>query len=160
MLLPSSAPRARYVTRSQIPSDIVITGNVIVGWPENPNGLVLGRGIGVFGAERIRIVDNRITRTRSSGILVAGSPNPESIDPQTGQPWRSADVLIAGNTVVDAGQNTVGSAAFVRDPHPEGILVTDSDRVEIRGNAVTNSYGEPLVVRDCRGCDVQTDVAR
>lgn len=140
------------VNRKVLPYNVVVRDNVIRGWPANPNGLALGRGISVLAATRVRIEGNVIDRTHSAGILVAPSTRPFSFDAETGRPWRSSDIQVTGNRVVDAGQNFVGSSRVVGEPSHEGILVKKSDDVWVWDNTVLRPYGDSVTFRDCRRC--------
>lgn len=144
----------RHEVVGPLPTEIVISQNYIEGWPGNPNGLALGRGINVNAATHVRIVENIIVRTHSYGILVKDAPNSQSIDPETGNPWRSDHILIADNVVREAGQNVLGSAQIVQEPGHDGIAIRGGDQVSIRNNAVTDSYGQDIVLYDCYDCSV------
>lgn len=134
-----------------LPYDILVRDNVIRGWPGDPNGLLLGRGIMIMAARRVGVVGNMIERTESAGILVAPSTRPFSYNPETGEPWRSADIGIVDNEIRDAGQNYDGD-----DPEEQagrdGLLVKEADNVWSLRNTITNPYGQPTAFFDCRGC--------
>lgn len=136
-----------------IPYNIVVRNNEIHGWPENPNGLQIGRGIALQALTKVVVSNNLVERTHSDGILLAGSTRSFSKDPKTGERWRSSDIDIVGNRVVDAGQNYKGSHKDIREPGHNGITVKASDNVTLRENDVTNSYGKDVWFgRDCKKC--------
>lgn len=137
--------------RDALPHDVLVQDNVIRGWESNRNGLLLGRGITVMAARRVGIVGNVVDRTHSAGILVAPSTRPFSRNPATGEPWRSADISIVDNEILDAGQNYDGPGA-PKSSGRDGVLVKQSDRVWAVGNTITNPYGRTTAFYDCRSC--------
>lgn len=138
--------------KQRLPHGVLVKDNVIRGWRANPNGLALGRGISVLAATRVRLEGNLIDRTHSAGILVAPSTRGFSTDPDTGLPWRSSEIQITGNRVVEAGGNAVGSSRLVEEPNEGGILVKSSDRVSLWDNRVVRPVGGTVVLYDCRRC--------
>ena len=137
--------------RDSLPRDILIRDNVIRGWTENPNGRLLGRGITIMASRRVGVVGNLVERTHSAGILIAPSTRSFSYNPETKQPWRSADVSVVDNEIRDAGQNFDGRG----DPEEsgrDGLLVKQADRVWSVGNTITNPYGKAVAFYDCRAC--------
>lgn len=138
--------------RKALPYRVVVRDNVIRGWSANPNGLALGRGIAVLAATRVRLEGNVIDRTHSAGILVAPSTRDFSFDAANGAPWRSSDIQITGNRIVDAGQNVVGSSPEIDEPLHDGILVKESDDVWVWDNTVVDPFGEAVAFYDCVRC--------
>ena len=137
--------------RDALPHDILIKDNTIRGWPRNPNGLLLGRGITIMASTRVGVVGNVVDRTHSAGILVAPSTRPFSYDPDTGRPWRSSHVSIVDNVIRDAGRNYDGGP---RDRAERvGVLVKESDHVWSVGNTITNPLGRATAFYDCRRCE-------
>jgi hypothetical protein len=147
----------RAANRRSLPYRVVVRNNVIRGWPSNPNGLALGRGISVLAATRVRLEGNVIHRTHSAGILVAPSTRSFSVDPENGVPWRSSRIQITQNRIVEAGQNFVGSSPQVDEPSHEGILVKDSDHVWVWDNTVVRPFGDGVSFLDCRRCVGESD---
>jgi Pectate lyase superfamily protein len=143
------------VNRESLPYRVVVRDNVIRGWRSNPNGLALGRGISVLAATRVRLEGNLIRRTHSAGILVGPSTRDFSVDPANGVPWRSSHIQIAGNRVVEAGQNYVGSSPPVDEPGHDGIVVKQSDHVWVGGNKVLRPFGALVTFHDCHRCTGQ-----
>jgi hypothetical protein len=138
--------------RKRLPYRVVVEDNVIRGWPKNHNGLALGRGISVLAATRVRLQGNLIHRTHSSGILVAPSTREFSVDPRTRAPWRSSDIQILGNRIVEAGRNAAGSSSVTDHPNRNGVLVKRSNRVRVWRNSIVRPRGAKVAFFDCRKC--------
>jgi hypothetical protein len=136
----------------ELPHDIVLRNNRIIGWPDNPNGLQLGRGIALLAATKVTLIGNQIDRTHSHGVLVAPSTRSFSTDPATGERWHSSYIDILGNSIVDAGQAYTESDPRIDEPGHDGIAVKLSDHVTIRDNTITNPYGRDIMLRSCEDC--------
>ena len=138
---------------SELPTDLVVRGNTILGWDGNPNGLLLGRGIVILASRRVLVQGNLVDRTHSYGILISGSTRQFSRDPSTGERWRSSDIAVVRNRVVDAAQNLPGSLPVaIISGGKDGIKVTSSDRVLVERNTIVSPYGERVVLDDCEEC--------
>lgn len=135
-----------------LPYKIAIRDNKVRGWPKNPNGQLLGRGLVVLAATDVELSGNVVDRTHSYGILVAPSTRQFSTDPATGEPWRSSDIEITENRILNAGQNYPGSDPNISEPGHDAIILKRSDRVRLKGNFVENPYGRVLAMYDCRDC--------
>jgi hypothetical protein len=155
--LPSPQP----VNDSALPTDIRITGNRILGWPSNPNGRALGRGIVLGAVTHVLVQHNAITRTYGAGVQVIGCTRgrcpPGAVDPASGAPWRSSDVRVLDNTITAAGRLRAGSTidAAVGPQSHAGIALDSTDDSTVWGNVVTGSAGAAVEVGDCRRCRVQ-----
>lgn len=142
--------------RAELPTDLVVRDNRVLGWQRNRNGLLLGRGIVVLAARRVLIRDNVVDRTHSYGILISGSTRDFSRDPRTGEKWRSSHITVARNRVEDAAQNLPGSRPVaVIGGGRDGVRVTSSDDVDVVDNTIVNSYGRDLVFVDCHRCTAE-----
>jgi len=137
----ATASQAPVVSR---PSDFVISNNTIHGWPADPNGLMLGRGIAIISAVRVTITNNLIDRTAGDGILIVYDD--KTSDLGTNPAGHSSYITVTGNRIQDAGQdrgsNPAGSPNNVR----AGLQVRGADHVLIRDNTITNSAGPPTAV--------------
>lgn len=129
------------VRRTKAVHRVRLSRNKILGWDENVNGLMLGRGIAVLGARRVKVTNNQVERTHSTGILVSGAGRPGLIDPATDKPWRSHRVLVRENDVRDAGLLSRGSKDFIPVGLLGGFVCKDSDHVEVRRNGVHAAVG-------------------
>jgi hypothetical protein len=150
---------------SALPTNIQITDNTIAGWSSNPNGRSLGRGIALNGVNGVLVKDNSVNGSYSAGILVGGCishlcPN-GTLDPSTGQPWRSKNVQVLNNSITNAGQLSIGSlidqlvdgAAQSKN----GLDFYGTDDSTASGNTITNSLGAAVDVTDCNDCTIQSD---
>lgn len=140
----------RALSGKALPTDIRIEKNVVLGWREDPNGMMLGRGIALLAVDGAVVSRNRVESTASAGILVRGSPNPQSVDPTTGRPWRSSRIRIAQNVVRDIADPSRGTALEDESSRPPGAInVAGANLVAISQNDVA---GGGIYVRDCRLC--------
>jgi hypothetical protein len=139
-----------------LPYGILIDDNVIHGWPRDPNGQLLGRGITIMAATHVGVVGNRIDTTHSAGILVAPSTRAFSVNPATGLPWRSSDVSIVDNVVIEAGRSS-RSALEPEDTGRGGVVAKSATRLRVAGNTVERSHGRHIALYDCRACVVGED---
>jgi hypothetical protein len=122
-------------------TNITITDNVIEGWPKNPNGLQLGRGIalnGVGGPDANTVAGNFIANTYSAGLMLSGC----TLD-WCGSTTTLPDTQItaADNWIVNAGQDYKGSIEGQENQPAYGIYLFNlKSPVNITGNAVANAY--------------------
>ena len=144
------------MTNSEIlPTDIEITGNRISGWAEDPNGLVLGRGIALLSVTHVVVSDNHVARTAGAGILLRGAASRDSVNPLDGKPWVSSSVEISDNVVQDAA---VFAQTSTLDPQylgRHGIDVEHAQDVVVSDNEVHAAVGQPVVMRHCTQCRIE-----
>jgi len=128
------------VSRTKAVNRVRLVRNKVLGWHRNVNGLMLGRGISVLGARRVKVLHNTVKRSHSAGILVSGAGRGGLVDPATGKPWRSHRIVVTDNRIVDGSVLSIGS-----DDVPTGLLggfvCKSSNRVEVRRNRVEASVG-------------------
>jgi hypothetical protein len=142
-----NTPPAPVNTTSR-PYDLTVSDNTIEGWPSNPNGQSLGRGILLSSVgPDVTVTGNTITDTFSSGIKVVGSEQAPDIDPQTGAPWLSTGVTVEGNVITDAGQLSVGCAppaCATLGSTIDGVDVNGAENTSVKGNTIRDPRGQPV----------------
>jgi Pectate lyase superfamily protein len=105
------------------PTDARITNNVIQDCTARTVYGSTPRGILLFGADRVSVDSNTISRVLASGILVGSGSN-----------RRGTNLSVTNNAVTGAGTNNNTS-----DVPSNGILVLGADHVVLAGNQVTGS---------------------
>jgi hypothetical protein len=134
------------------PSNVVIERNRILGWRRDPNGLQLGRGIALLAVNNVIVRNNYVRRTVSSGLLVAGSARPGDLARLTGDTWGSSQVLLAGNTVIDAGADRSNNRNTDFGGIGAAIVAEDSDHVTLRSNVLVRPAQGRVVFSQCQAC--------
>jgi hypothetical protein len=140
---------------SALPTDITISDNTIAGWPNNPNGKQLGRGIALNGVNGASVTGNTITNTYSAGLEVSGCT--ARWCGGTFAKWPATNITATGNTITNAGQNYAGSTEGQNSQPTYGVYVYNSAvPVTISGNTITNSLSGPVLNAGCTGgCAIQ-----
>ncbi len=133
--------------KSSVPSchclatNITITDNNIDGWPKNPNGLQLGRGIalnGVGGPDMNTVTGNYISNTYSAGLMLSGCTL-DWCGSTTTLP--DTQIIATDNWIVNAGQDYKGSIEDQENQPAYGIYIFNlKSPVNITGNAIANAY--------------------
>jgi hypothetical protein len=122
-------------------TNITITDNRIDGWPKNPNGLQLGRGIalnGVGGPDTNTVTGNYISNTYSAGLMLSGCTL-DWCGSTTALP--DTQIIATDNWIVNAGQDYKGSIEGQENQPAYGIYVFNlKSPVNITGNAIANAY--------------------
>jgi len=138
-----------------LPTDFTISDNTISGWPSNPNGKQLGRGIALNGVNGASVTDNLITNTYSAGLEVSGCNSKWCGG--TYARWPVTNVTATGNTIMNAGQNYAGSIEGQGGQPTYGVYVYNAVApVTISGNTITNSLSGPVLNAGCiGGCTIQ-----
>jgi polygalacturonase len=134
------------------PSGFTVTGNTINGWPSNPNGIQLGRGILVMSDLNVTVTNNTVNRTESDGIVITDDEDAQSGG--TGADTYSEYITVTGNTIENAGQDYSQSDSKGLNLHA-GLYILNADYITFTGNTITNSYGQNEVVTNCSDCTVK-----
>ncbi|HZC25729.1 MAG TPA: right-handed parallel beta-helix repeat-containing protein, partial [Actinopolymorphaceae bacterium] len=120
---------------------VVVSGNQIGG--TYLAGIYLYSRCGNFPHRRIEVSGNTLTGTNTGRL----SYTPGAIALQSLQRGRSsADVLVADNAV----RQTPYAGIWVGGPTPLGTKLADLQRLEIRGNDITDAGGQPLDISDAQ----------
>lgn len=138
----------------ELPYDIRIVDNRIVGWDSDPNGEILGRGIALLAVEDVEVIGNVITRTAGPGIMVRGAPGGGSVNPDDGLVWSSRGITIAGNAVSEAAVHSLTSTLPASYQGVGGIEVSDAFDVVAENNSVDAAVGEDYEVSNCDSCAI------
>lgn len=125
------------------PEDFTIIDNSIDGWPVDPNGLQMGRGIEISGAVNVLVKFNTINRTVSDGILIMSDLY--SLKHPNAVRTYSSGVQVLDNNILNAGQDEGVDFGGTRDPRA-GLQVVGADRLTIAGNKIMHPYGPDRVV--------------
>jgi hypothetical protein len=138
-----------------LPTDITISDNTITGWPNNPNGKQLGRGIALNGVNGASVTGNTIKNSYSAGLEVSGCT--AKWCGGTFAKWPATNITATGNTITNAGQNYAGSTEGQNSQPTYGVYVYNSAApVTINGNTITNSLSGPVLNAGCTGgCTIQ-----
>jgi polygalacturonase len=145
---------SRSTNESALPTRVTIQNNAVIGWRTDPNGLLLGRGVALLAVENVAVRGNRISNSAGAGIMVRGSVSPLSIDPATGELWRSRDVLLTENTIVNAGRHATTSTSNPGSDSPNGIDIDRAVGVVAHRNRIVDPVGDAVTVHRCHGCQL------
>lgn len=130
-----------------LPTDIRIVNNTVKGWPKDPNGKLLGRGVALNAVDNVLVQNNTVTFAEQWTILLSGCNDhlcqTGTYDPATGKPWLSRRVRILDNTITHTG----GGGA--------GIMIDTTRDSTITGNTISNPGGQLILNRMCNNCTIQ-----
>jgi len=114
------------------PTDVRITGNVVVDCTQRTDFGSTPNGILSFGADDVLVAGNSVSRVLSNGIRVGSGAN-----------RRGAQLHVLNNAVSGAGTGNNTS-----DVPAHGILVIGADHVQVAGNQVTQSKHQDYSIVD------------
>jgi hypothetical protein len=130
----------------ELPTRITITDNTIIGWKEDPNGKLIGRGIALNGVDGVKVRGNRLTYPHGIGILLTGCNSylcaPAATGAQSsGTQSRGAEIV--GNSI----EEVVGSPGDGESP--TAIRVATTVESTITGNKLNSAD-----LSGCQDCTV------